>query len=494
MNDTGLVIPIEGRKKKAPTKRTPKKILGNTEPRLHTAYLKGKSRAQEVSDLADRLGMPLLPWQRHVLEDAMRVTPTGEYRRKLVGTMVARQQGKTHMVSMRIIHGLLNGERVIGMSSDRGMALELFREVADLFTQHEWLAEELAAKPRMTNGDEMIKLKNGARYSIIAATRSAPRGKHADFVFVDELREVPEEAWVAVRPLTRATGGVTWTVTNAGDIFSTVLNDLRERALSATNERVAWYEYSAEMPVGGWNHKTIWDRKLWAQANPALGYIVDEESLAESVATNTVEATLTEMLCVPVDSQQSPWPLGVIEDTSDKDLVIEVGRPTIFGFDVSPSKKTGSLVIGSLLEDGRVAVGIVQTWRSEVGIDNLKMASEIFEWYQKYRPTVVAYDRYATADIAVKLAAAGVPLEDISGQLFYQACSETLDAFINRRLVHNGEPTLIAHLNNCAMKTNDAGWRLIRRKSAGDISGAIGLCMVIHEFAKPQSTPTIVAV
>jgi hypothetical protein len=46
-------------------------------------------------------------------------------------------------------------------------------------------------------------------------------------------------------------------------------------------------------------------------------------------------------------------------------------------------------------------------------------------------------------------------------------------------------------MNNCAMKTNDAGWRIIRRKSAGDVQAPIATAMVVHELTKPQSTPKI---
>ncbi len=58
----------------------------------------------------------------------------------------------------------------------------------------------------------------------------------------------------------------------------------------------------------------------------------------------------------------------------------------------------------------------------------------------------------------------------------------------NVRLVHSGQADLVQHLNNCAAKTNDAGWRIIRRKSAGDVTAAISLAMVVSQLTKPQQT------
>jgi hypothetical protein len=46
-------------------------------------------------------------------------------------------------------------------------------------------------------------------------------------------------------------------------------------------------------------------------------------------------------------------------------------------------------------------------------------------------------------------------------------------------------------MNNCAAKTNDSSWRIIKRKSAGDISGAIATAMVVTTLSKPQQTAAI---
>ena len=474
---------------KKPRSRGAKKKtrVGQTKPRIHTPYLKGDSRVTELADLAEKIGMPLLPWQHHVLEDMLKVDKDGMYRRKTVGILVARQNGKTHLARMVILgHLFLWGSKnIIAMSSNRNMALDTFRQVANTIEDHEFLKCQVK-KIRYANGQEVIELVNGARYEIVAATRDGSRGKTADLLYIDELREITEEAWKAARPTTRARPNAQTLVTsNAGDAFSTVLNDLRERALSYPSSTFGWYEYSAPQ------YCKITDRDGWAMANPALGYTITEEILEESVATNSVEATRTELLCQWVDALSSPWPPGVIEATSDSDLILPMGRPTVFAIDVSPSRRSGALVAGQLMDDGRIGMGLMQLWKSDLAIDDLKMAADINDWVQKYRPQVVLYDKYATASIVQRLQQSGVICEDISGQRFYQACGELLDHFVNNKLVHSGQPELVQHLNNSAAKQNDAGWRIIRRKSAGDVTGAIGLAMLAHWLSKPQSTAKI---
>ncbi len=46
---------------------------------------------QEVADLADSIEMPLLPWQRYVLDDFLSTDENGKFRRKIGGLLIARQ-------------------------------------------------------------------------------------------------------------------------------------------------------------------------------------------------------------------------------------------------------------------------------------------------------------------------------------------------------------------------------------------------------------------
>ena len=479
--DQAKVDPVRrGAKKKA--------LIGAVKPRIHTPLLKGASRIDEVADLAEKISMPLLPWQRFVLEDILRTDREGSFVRKTNLVLVARQQGKTHLARMRILAGLFlfNEKSIIAMSYNRNMALDTFRQVANTIEDNPFLKAQVR-QIRYANGQESITLLNGARYEIVAATRDGSRGKTADLLYIDELREVSEDAFKAAVPTTRARpNSQTLLTSNAGDAFSTVLNDLRERAMEYPSKTLGYYEYSAPMAA----RQDIRNRKYWAMANPALGHTVTEEAIEEAIATNSIEATLTETLCIWIDSQVSPWTFGSIEACSVSELLLPVGVMTVLAFDVSPSKRSGSLM-GAQIIDGKIAIGLMETYTSEVAIDEVKMASQINEWAMKYRPVSIGYDKYATASIAQRLTQSGHKLVDISGQTFYQACGELSDALSNLRLVHSGQPEWVMSMNNAAMKTNDAGWRIVRRKSAGDVTAAIATAMCVHMLSKPISVPQI---
>jgi phage terminase large subunit-like protein len=480
--------PVKAKRKPVQRGAVKKALLGSTKPRIQTPPLKGASRIAEVADLAIKIGMPLLPWQYYVLEDMLSVDSKGNFQRKSNLLLCARQVGKTHLARMRILAGLFlfNEKNILAMSSNRNMALDTFRQVANTIEDNDFLKAQVR-QIRYANGQESITLLNGARYEIVAATRDGSRGKTADFLYIDELREISEEAFKAAVPTTRArSNSQTLMTSNAGDAFSTVLNNMRERALDYPSKTFGFWEYSAPLAA----RQDIRNKKYWAMANPALGYTITEEAIEESIATNSIEATLTETLCMWIDSQVSPWTYGSIEACSVSELILPVGAMTVMAFDVSPSKRTGALVAGQII-DGKIAVGVMETFSSEVAIDEVKMASSINEWAMKYRPVQIAYDKYATAFIAQKLEQSGQKLIDISGQSFYQACGELADSLSNLRLIHSGQPEWVSSMNNAAAKYSDASWRIIRRKSAGCVAASISTAMIVHMLSKPISVPKI---
>jgi phage terminase large subunit-like protein len=463
------------------------KLRGATEPRLHSSYLKGATKLQDVEDICKIIEMPLLPWQKQVLKDMLVVDKKGQFIRKTNLLLIARQNGKTHLARMLILAHLLkwDSKNILIMSSNRSMALDTFRQVAQVLETNDHL-KGFVKQIRYANGTESIEMLDGTRLDVVAATRDGSRGRTADFLYIDELREISEEGYRAAIPTTRSRpNSQTLLTSNAGDAFSIVLNGMRERALDNAPKSFGFYEYSAPQ------YCKIDDRKGWAYANPSLGYTITEEALEEAVATSPIENTRTEMLCQWIDSLQSPWPNGILEETSDSSLQIPVGGYTVFGFDVSPSRRNASLVAGQLLPDGRIGVGILQTWSSQVSVDDLTVAKDIKAWADQYRPRQICYDKYTTQSISDKLSNAGQITQDISGASFYQACGDLLDGLVNHRVVHNGQAEFIQQMNNCAAKVNDSAWRIVKRKSAGDVSAPIALAMVVHMLYKPQQVAAI---
>jgi phage terminase large subunit-like protein len=428
-----------------------------------------------------------MPWQEFVLKDMLTVDKEGMWIHRTNLLLIARQNGKTHLARMLILAHLIKwpSRNILIMSSNRSMALDTFRQIAYILESNDHL-KGFVKQIRHANGTESIEMLDGTRLDVVAATRDGSRGRSADFLYIDELREVSEEGYRAAIPTTRAKPNAqTLLTSNAGDAFSKVLNDLHERCINRPPKSLGFYEYSAPQ------YCKIDDRSAWALANPALGYTITESAIEESIATSPIENTRTETLCQWVSSLSSPFPPNSIEDCSDSELVINAGGYAVFGFDVSPSKRNASLCAGVLMPDGKIAVGILESWESQVSVDDLKIAAAIKGWADIWRPRTILFDRYATQSIADRLANAGCVVESCDGQQFYRACGDLLDAVVNGRLVHNGQRELIEQFANVAAKVNDSAWRIVKRKSAGDISAPIAIAMITSQLMKPQQTPAI---
>ena len=371
------------------------------------------------------------------------------------------------------------------MSSNRSMALDTFRQVAQVLETNDHL-KGFVKQIRYANGTESIEMLDGTRLDVVAATRDGSRGRTADFLYIDELREISEEGYRAAIPTTRARPNAqTLLTSNAGDAFSIVLNDMRERALENPPKSFGFYEYSAPQ------YMKVTDRKGWAMANPAMNYTISEMALEESVATSPIENTRTELLCQWIASLQSPFPPNSIEDCSDSTLQMSPGAYTVFAFDKSPSSRDAALIAGQILPDGKIGIGVLQTWESLVSVDELMIAKDIKAWADIYRPRQICHDKYATQTIADRLTNAGQICADISGAQFYQACSDLLDATVNRKWIHAGQDLLITQFANVAAKTNDSSWRIVKRQSAGSVAIPISVAMAISTLLKPQQVAAI---
>jgi hypothetical protein len=372
------------------------------------------------------------------------------------------------------------------------MALVSFREMCYIIESHDFLNLQVKAI-RYANGTESIELLpefGGGRLDVVAATRDGSRGRTSHFTWGDELREWSEEAFTAITPTTRATDGQTFWTSNAGDAFSLPLNNLVDRSKENPPKTFGYYEYSAtNMLKIDTNSKAFWEGV--AQANPALGIMVSREAIEESLSTSTHDAIMTELLCLWVSSLQSPFPPGSLEECGDNNLVMSPGAYTVFGFDVSPSKRMATLCAGQILPDGRIGVGILHKWSNDIAVNDLEIAAGIKGYADIWRPRQIMFDKYATQSIADRLSNAGQVTEDCSSQYFYQACGDLLDAITSKRMVHNGQRDLLEQFESVAAKVSDSAWRIVKRRSAGDISAPISIAMIIWKLTKPQQSAMI---
>jgi len=464
-------------------------ILGSPIPRVHTPFDENQpTRGNELIDLANEIDEPLLPWQEYVALNAHRYKADGRWQYPQIGILVARQSGKSHLMRMRILAGLILWDEPLQIVAAHKLhiALEHFNQIIDVLENHDWLAKQVK-KIRRVNGQEEITMLSGNRLRVVAAN-SAGRGlAKCSTAMLDELREYKNnDGWSAIsKTQLAATNPQIWGISNAGDDTSVPLLNLRERGLqtiAGQSDSVGWFEWSAPMGC------KVDDWEAIAQANPALGHTIHPDNIAAMLKED--EAIIrTEILCQFLNTMQSPWPLDAWGNCYDQDFTVDPTKQVFAAFDVTPRRNHASLVLGQVLENGRIGLSLVQTWESDTSLDDLNLANGISDWIRKFEIMEVAYSKNTASNVAARLQAAGIQTKDIDGRLFAQSCDEMLSAMTSKRIAHADQSEFNKHIVSCARIPFAAGdgWVIGRRASNAVVNGAVAAAMVVHMASKQMA-------
>ena len=217
---------------------------GITTPRIFTPPLREltpeTSNGYAVIEFAEKfLHVHLFPWQKWLLIHGLELLPDGSYRFRRVVTEVARQNGKTTLMSVLCAWWLfVDSARhpelspawkflVVGAAQTLDNARAPYQAVLNWCNPNPASEGEAAlAVPvlqkrvqRVNNshGEEAIICRNKAQY-IVRADKNI-RSKSASRVVFDELREQhTDDGWNAVSQTTKAIwSSQLWGISNAGD-------------------------------------------------------------------------------------------------------------------------------------------------------------------------------------------------------------------------------------------------------------------------------------
>jgi hypothetical protein len=422
--------------------------------------------------------------------EAHKVKPDGRWASPLVTIVVARQNGKTTLMKVRALAGLFLWQDglQIGTAHRLTTSLETFRDIVNLIEENEELAKQVK-KIRWAHGSEEIELQGkfgGGRY-MVKAGGSAARGiSKPETVFVDETRELKDEStWASLRyTMMAAKNPQLWTLSNAGDQHSQVLNSLRERGMGASpTDDIAYYEWSS-------NYEKIDDSPaFWkgaAKANPALGHTIHIDNI-RAVLNDPPDVVKTEVLCRWVATISAAIPAEEWNQCGEEGLELDPEKTTWLGVDVSPNRRDAALVAAQQIDDERFFVKLLHTWHNPINLDDKAIANDIAPYTKQYPVETVAYSKRTASAIAARLVPAGIPISDIDGALYGQACDELLGAITSKRLRHDPKQTELSKqiLSAARLPFGDGGWTIGRRASQSTVCATVATALVTHYATRP---------
>jgi hypothetical protein len=461
-------------------------------PRIHSELTDLPSKGQDIIDLAAELSINLMEWQKFVCIHGHKVRADGRWAHSELGLIMARQQGKSTLMMLRILTGMFVWGEGLQLASAHRLttSLETFRQIVALIETHPKLEKEVK-KIRWQHGAEEIELFGNRRFVVKAANNAARGLSKPETIHLDELREYKDEdAWSSMRySMMAAKNPQVWVYSSAGDQHSVILNKLRERALASatTNDPIGWFEWSAEpdapilLPSGEIN----WS--AFAQANPSLGITIHPDNL-KAVINDPPDIVRTEVLAQWVDTINSAidaqkWGLCQTEP-----IPLDPEKETWFGLDLSPDRKFGALVATQKLSGERFNLVLLHTWSNDYSINDLAVANDIAPYVRKYNVQTVAYSKRTAQAVASRLVPAGIPITDMDGAIYAESCDRWLGAINSHRLQHGGQDELTQQtLSAAKLPYGDGSWIIGRRASRVAVCAAVASALATY-FATQQET------
>lgn len=340
------------------------------------------------------MGIKLMPWQDIA---ARYLTALGQGDRHLyreVCIVVARQNGKTHLMRPLIVGELRKGKRILHIAQTRDLPRQMFNLIAgeldeSLFLKQRGKGGKMhTVWPRHGAGQEEILLANGGSYRIAAASRGGARGQTTDLVIIDELREMmTNEVIDAAEPTLRTSPDSQMVyLSNAGSDLSVILNSVRERAGEDPN--LAYLEWSADP------ERLTDDRKGWGEANPSIGHIEGvEASLESSYLRHKLSGTLasfeTESLC--------RWVVTMRESLVAQDAWLncagDEGKPIrpVMAVSIDPDRTRAAAAIAWQRTDGKIGLRLLRHVEG-LPIDPQELGADLQKTAQAMGITRVGFD------------------------------------------------------------------------------------------------------
>jgi phage terminase large subunit-like protein len=465
-------------------------------PRIHSKLNDLPSKGQEMIDFATEIGINLMEWQRYVCIHGHKVRADGRWAHSELGLIMARQQGKSTLMMLRILTGMFVWGEGLQLASAHRLttSLETFRQIVGLIETHTKLEKEVK-KIRWQHGAEEIELFGNRRFVVKAANNAARGLSKPETIHLDELREYKDEdAWSSMRySMMAAKNPQVWIYSSAGDQHSVILNKLRERALASatTNDPIGWFEWSAEpdapilLPSGEMN----WS--AFAQANPSLGITIHPDNL-KAVINDPPDIVRTEVLAQWVDTINSAidaqkWAMCQIDA-----IPLDPEQPTWLGLDLSPDRKFGALVAAQRLSGERFYIQLLHTWSNDYSLNDLAVANDIAPYVRKYNTQTVAYSKRTSQAVASRLASAGIQTTDMDGGIYAESCDRWLGAINSHRLQHSGQEELTQQtLSAAKLPFGDGSWIIGRRASRVAVCASVASALVTYFATQPETETDI---
>lgn len=419
--------------------------------------------------LISDVGMTLLPWQNLVLGDLAARDEMGRPSYVTLGLDVPRQNGKNAILeAYELFVVAVCGWHVVHTAHRVKTVKKSFRRLAKYFEDdaHPEL-KSLVRQIRRTNGEEAVYLENGGYVEFMARTNGGGRGfDDVQLVVFDEAQELTDAQYDSIMyTLSASSTGerqIVYTGTPPNDSSpGTVFARVRRSILGGGVRKTCWDSWATpDLPPRDATFEGVLD--LVYEANPSMGYFLDEEFTETEFAGGSVEGFAHERLdwWSPVAAAEAKaLPKGEWEAARIDAIGSRYTKKTALCVKFSPDGATYALA-GCKLGAKGAAVELIELGSTAGGTKAL--AQVLYE--RRGRASCVVVDGLSNADaLCDNLRELNAPrgyVVRMATRDVIAAASGFRDALHAKTLAHTGQPALTDSATGCVRRSigSRGGW------------------------------------
>lgn len=417
------------------------KKFGRQTPTTSVVLPYKTTKGPEAVKLYNATSKKVLEWQELLIYDLMAVNDDGLWTHSRFGYSLPRRNGKSEIVIIRELYGLLTGEKILYTAHRTTTSHSAWERLVSLINDI-GLVEGKDYKALKQVGLEEIRLYNGGgRINFRTRTAKGGLGEGFDLLVIDEAQEYTDDQESALKyvvtdsknPQTLFCGTPPTTVSSG-----TVFLKLRKNTLAGDAFNTGWAEWSVEYK------RDPKDRDLWYETNPSLGYIFSERAVQDEVGTDDIDFNIQRLGLWLQYNQKS-----AISKVEWKEL--EVDQLPELKSDICVAVKYGhdntnvSLSLGCKTTDGKIFIETLDCQPIRNGND------WILQYIKALKPRWIVIDgangQRALADELSKNKIKGAVLPTVKEIINANNIFE--QAIFSKEICHANQPSLEQAVSNC---------------------------------------------
>ena len=402
-----------------------------------------KTLGGEAVELYNKSHNTAMPWQEQQVYDIMAVDADGLWLHMKYGYSVPRRNGKSEILIMRIVWGLVHGEKILYTAHRTSTSSDMWARVVNAVTACGYV-EKQDFKTIKSHGFEKIEMfESGGSLSTRTRSSKSGLGEGFDLLVIDEAQEYTADQQSALQYLVTSSAnpqtimcGTPPTAVSAGTIFP----KYRRKTLAGENKNSGWAEWSLPQM------SDMSDRELWYRTNPSLGYTLTERNIADEDFDDEVDANIQRLGVWILYRQNSAITLTEWNGCRNDKPTLKAGAKLFYGISYAKASANISVAVACRAEDGRVFVEGIDCIPARQG------CGSIIPYLKAPHAAGCVIDGVnGAAILSDDMKAAGVKFKPVLPKVSEVVAANALfeQQIFACMIVHAGQPALTQAVTNC---------------------------------------------